>query len=249
MFFEERCIGCGDCASLCPHRSNGSAGAPELCEACGNCVEVCVAGARQMAGRWMSVDDVLAEVARDVVLYDESGGGVTLSGGEPLAQPQFAEALLAGCRERGIHTALDTCGMAPPDLFLRVCALARLVLFDVKIMDSALHEQHTGAGNTLILQNLRALARANRPVVVRYPLIPGVNDGQAELATLAGQLCELGLRRLDLLPYHRLGIGKYKRLGVPPPADNFARPDPARVASIAAMLGEQGLDVAIGGRT
>lgn len=249
MFFEERCLRCGDCAALCPHRRNGTAGRPDLCESCGACVEVCAAGARQMAGRWMSVEEVLAEVERDVVLYDESGGGVTLSGGEPLAQPRFAGALLARCRQRGIHTALDTCGMAAEETLLAVCAEADLVLFDLKLMDCREHERHTGAPNTPILANLRALVRTGRPVIVRYPLIPGVNDGPDALGALAGFLSGLGLRRLDLLPYHRTGWGKYKRLGAQPPAARFEPPGPGRVAAIAAWLGEKGLDVAIGGRS
>ena len=240
LFFEERCRHCGDCAAVCPH-------ALESCEACGRCVEACLAEARQLAGRRMSVAEVLAEVERDVIFFDESGGGVTLSGGEPLAQPDFAESLLAACRDRRIRTALDTCGLAPAGVFLRVCAQADLVLFDVKLLDSDLHQEHTGAPNSVILENLKALAAAGRHVIVRYPLIPGVNDTAAALSGLAGCLNSFGLRRLDLLPYHRIGMDKYKRLGLPGPSKDIAIHSPAQVSEIAATLRGEGLEVGVGG--
>ncbi len=242
LFFDERCRRCGRCAEVCPH---GLAD----CEACGLCVEACVAGARQLAGRPMSVTQVLAEVERDQIFYDESGGGVTLSGGEPLAQPLFAEALLSGCRARRIHTALDTCGMAPTETLLRVSAEADLVLYDVKLVDDTLHQRHTGASNRLILDNLRALAEAGRAVVVRYPLIPGVNDGEEALSALAECLAAVGLCRLDVLPYHRTGVDKYRRMGLRCPSEEVAVDDPARVAGIANALARSGLKVNIGGRS
>jgi pyruvate formate lyase activating enzyme len=241
VWFEERCRRCGDCELVCPHGLSA-------CETCGRCVEVCVAEARQLAGRLMSVPQVLAGIERDMVFFDESGGGVTLSGGEPLAQPAFAEALLAACRAHGIHTALDTCGAASADVLLRVSAQADLVLFDVKLLDSDLHAAHTGAPNAAILDNLRALAAAGRPVVVRYPLLPGLNDGVADLAGLAAFLRALGLRRLDLLPYHRMGVEKYRRLGRTCLWADIASQDPARVAEIAGALQGQGLEVRVGGR-
>jgi pyruvate formate lyase activating enzyme len=240
MLFEERCRHCGDCALVCPH------GLSE-CEACGRCAEACVAEARQLAGRWMSVAEALAEIGRDVVFFDQSGGGVTLSGGEPLAQPEFAAALLAACRARGIHTALDTCGLAPADVLLRVAAHADLVLFDLKTIEGGLHVQYTGAPNTAILENLEALAAAGRSVIVRYPLIPGVNDGAGELRAMAEFLRPLGLRRVDLLPYHRMGIDKYRRLGIRCPLEEFSSPEPARVDEVAEALRRQGLEVRLGG--
>ncbi len=240
LFFEERCRGCGECASVCPH------GLTE-CEACGLCAETCVAEARRLAGRPMSVAEVLAEIERVQVFYDESGGGMTLSGGEPLTQPLFAEALLAACRARRIHAALDTSGLAPAETLLRVAAQADLVLYDVKLVDDALHRRHTGASNRPILDNLRALAETGRPVVVRYPLIPGVNDGDAPLSDLAGLLVSLGLRRLDLLPYHSNGIDKYRRLGLPRPPAEFSGLPAERASAIAATLARQGLEVGVGG--
>jgi pyruvate formate lyase activating enzyme len=241
MLFEERCRHCGDCKLVCPHGLTA-------CETCGLCVEACVAEARQMAGRAMSVSEVLAEIERDVIFFDGSGGGVTLSGGEPLAQPLFAEALLAACRARRIHTALDTCGAAPAEALLRVSAEADLVLFDVKLMDSDLHAAHAGVPNAAILDNLRALAAAGRSIVVRYPLIPGLNDGAAALSELAAFLRALGLRRLDLLPYHRMGADKYKRLGLARPGEDIAEQDAAEVAGIAGMLRGEGLEVGVGGK-
>ncbi|MBI4875514.1 MAG: glycyl-radical enzyme activating protein [Acidobacteria bacterium] len=240
MFNAERCRHCGDCEAVCPH---GLA----ACEVCGRCVEACVAEARQLAGRRVTVAELVAEIERDAIFFDESGGGVTLSGGEPMAQAEFSRAVLAACRARGIHTALDTCGQAPAETLLGVAAHADMVLFDLKAMDSDLHRRYTGVPNHAILANLTALAQAGHAVVVRYPLIPGVNDSAPELQAMADFLRPLGLRRLDLLPYHGIGIDKYRRLGIPCPLEEFSSPGPERVAQAAGALRSQGLDVRVGG--
>lgn len=251
MLFEERCRRCGECVPVCPHDGIENPAAalkvPARCEACGACVEVCMAGARQVAGQSMSVAAVLAEIEKDVVFFDESGGGATLTGGEPLSQPRFAEALLAACRARGIHTALDTCGLAAPDVFARVSAQADLVLYDLKLMDSGLHAKYTGAPNEVILENLEALAAAGKQVVVRFPVIPGINDGAAHLAALMSFLCRTGLRRVDLLPFHRIGIDKYRRIGTSPRLADLPVPDAGDVEAIAGAFRHEGFIVRVGG--
>jgi pyruvate formate lyase activating enzyme len=251
VYFPERCRLCGDCIPACP------AGAIELrgrtllrsqaCRSCGACVEACLAGARELAGRRMTVSEVLREVERDAVFFDESGGGVTLSGGEPLAQPWFAEPLLAGCRERRIHTTLDTCGFAPRSDFLRVAARADLVLFDLKLTDPDRHLKYTGVSNQVILENLEALSRTGRALVVRVPVIPGVNDDDEEVERLAGLLSDRGIRRVDLLPYHRIGADKYRRFGLSYRMAELEPPSPACMARIAEKLARAGLDVRQGG--
>ena len=255
MTFEERCRRCGACVEVCPrqaipdprHNGNGCA-IPEVCDGCGTCAEACVAGARQIAGREVTIAELVREIERDRVFFDDSKGGVTLSGGEPLAQPVAAEDLLRACREREIHTTLDTCGYAAPDVFDRVTALADLVLFDVKILDPARHEQYTGVSNHLIHENLRRLASRGQEVTVRFPLIPGVNDTPAELHALSRLIDECRLRRVDVLPYHTIGRAKLRRLGQSlEEATDFRVPSEDEAQVVAATLRHDGIQVLVGG--
>ncbi len=190
MYFANRCRLCYDCVAACTNGAlafeDGRPVTSPECTRCGDCAEACVAGARELAGRRVTASEVLAECERDVVFYDESGGGVTVSGGEPLSQPEFTEALLAGCRERHIHTALDTCGFADRESALRVSRAADLVLYDLKLLDSAAHRKYTGVPSEPILANLAALTEAGRNLIVRVPLIPGVNDDRESLASADG---------------------------------------------------------------
>jgi len=251
VYFEERCIRCGDCVSACPH------GALELnqhvlrnsalCRHCGTCVDACSAGARQLAGRWMSVPDVLAEVLKDELFFDESGGGITLSGGEPLMQASFVEALLVACRNRRLRTAVDTCGHAPTEVLRRVRENVDLFLYDLKLMDSDRHRQFTGVGNALILRNLKMLAEDGSAVIMRIPVIPGVNDDADNLSALSAFLLPLGLRRIDLLPYHRIASDKYNRFHLPYTMGGVDPPTAEHMQAIAARLGRDGFNVRIGG--
>lgn len=194
----------------------------------------------------MSVAEVVREAERDLAFFEQSGGGVTISGGEPLAQPDFTAALLDAFRERRIHTVLDTCGFAPRETALRVARAADLILYDLKVLDAARHVQHTGAPVAAILENIEALAAAGRPTVIRYPLIPGINDADADLDALGCFMLRLDLRRIDLLPYHRIGTDKYRRLGAAAP-EPFEVPSQDRVRRAAAALESKGLAVGIGG--
>jgi len=251
MLFAERCRRCGECVAVCPRHAIPDPAEelkiPDECDGCGTCAEACVAGARQIVGRRASVAEVLAEVLRDVVFFDQSRGGVTVSGGEPAAQPVFTRGLLAACRGQGIHTTLDTCGFAAPEAFASVSALADLVLFDLKAMDSATHERFTGVPNATILENLSALARTGRPVVVRVPLIPGVNDSEEELSAMARFVRSCGLPRVDVLPYHRIGADKYSRLNGSTRPGEFTTPDSAAIDRAAGVFRSAGLNVGIGG--
>ena len=200
-----------------------------------------------MAGRSVSLGGLLAEIERDLIFFEESGGGVTLSGGEPLAQPRFVRALLAACRERGIHTAIETCGYAHADVFSAIAPLANLLLFDLKLVDSAKHKRYTGVGNRPILANLSRAAASGLPVKVRIPVVPGVNDAAEDIAQFAACLTQLGLRDVELLPYHRTGVEKYRRLGWSDRMPATAEPAPHDLASFAATLRTAGLNVDIGG--
>jgi pyruvate formate lyase activating enzyme len=248
-----RCLpGCRDCLSQCPERAIRKPGGrlivdPGRCRACGNCAETCPAGAVEIAGRQLSAREVVDEVAQDSVFYEESRGGVTFSGGEPLAQPEFLEEMLRDCRERGFRTTVDTCGFVPPDTLARIEPLADLFLYDLKLMDARKHARLTGESNALILENLGRLARSGAEVVVRIPLIPGVNDDGDNLRRMSEFLRSYpALRRISLLPYHRLGRDKRRRLVRARPGRDFPVPKPAAVERVRARLASDGFEVTIG---
>ncbi|MEJ2209072.1 MAG: glycyl-radical enzyme activating protein [Anaerolineae bacterium] len=249
--------GCAACLDACRQGAiarNGSGLANDLarCIACGACAEACYAEARVLVGRTMSVAQVMAEVERDVAFYDQSGGGVTFSGGEPLAQPGFLLSLLQAARRRGLHTALDTCGYAPWPVLDRVRPYVDLFLYDLKLMDADRHRAATGISNERILENVRVLAAAGHRLRLRVPLIPGVNDDEANLRAMAAFAASLpgvtdGLLGLDLLPYHPTARDKYRRLGRDYPLPDLAPPSDDEVAAVARLLRAAGNDVRIGG--
>jgi len=251
IYFEERCIHCGDCVGVCPHGAlhldKQLTHDPKLCQHCGACVDACPSGARQLAGRRMTVPEVLAEVMKDQVFFDESGGGVTVSGGEPLLQAGFVEALLAACKERRIRTVLDTCGFADPGVLRRVSEHVDLFFYDLKLMDSEKHLRFTGVKNELILQNLKMLAECGKSIVVRVPVIPGVNDDSENFDALSECLTSFGLQDVDLLPYHSLGSDKYERLHMSHDMEGVEPPTDEEMETLAERLRRDKFNVRIGG--
>jgi len=251
IYFPERCARCGDCVEACPNHALSLDGEvridEKLCRRCAICVEACLARARELAGEWVSVGTLLSHVERDRVFYEESGGGVTLSGGEPLQQPRFAERFLRACRDRGIHTALDTCGYAPAESFRRVAEYVDLFLFDLKVIDRDRHRESTGVPNDLILANLRWLAEQKRPVIVRVPVIPGHTDGEENLAAISKLAQSLGLSRVDLLPYHKIAADKYRRLHLDYRMGGAETLPAQRMSEIAKSFSHDGFRVRIGG--
>ena len=251
LYFEERCRHCLDCAAACPqqaiHEIDGTLRTSDACVLCGECAEVCMTEARQIAGRRYTVGELLAEIERDLVFYEESGGGVTLSGGEPVLQPAFAAAVLDGCRERGIPTAIETCGFAQPGPFREVALRANLVLFDLKLVDEAGHRRYTGASNHRILANLEDLVARGRPVTVRIPVVPGINDGEPTTAAFADYLGRLRPFRVELLPYHRIGSEKYRRLGREYRLAETPQPAAEALAAMRGALERAGLQVVLRG--
>ncbi|MGA2475713.1 MAG: glycyl-radical enzyme activating protein [Terriglobia bacterium] len=251
MFFEKRCMGCGDCIQVCPHgailRRNGVTHTTSACQVCGTCAETCPSAARKVAGRWMTVSEAMREIERDLIFWDESGGGVTFSGGEPLAQPRFLESLLDACREKRIHTVVETCGLAKKELVLHLSEKVDLFLFDLKILDPLKHKKYTGVPNDSILANLEALAQRKKPVVVRFPVIPEINDDSENIRQMVALLSRLHLRRVHLLPYHQTGTEKYKRLGLGFRLEDVKVPPPSLVAKIAGEFEGAGFNVKIGG--
>ena len=174
----------------------------------------CPAGALELAGQEQSVESVLEEVLRDRVFYENSGGGLTLSGGEPLAQPTFTYELLRQAKEQGLHTCLETCGFAPTPVLMQIAAVTDLFLFDWKVTEDPLHQQYTGVSNQLIRQNLQALDQAGAAIILKCPIIPGVNDTPSHFAGIGGLAEALGgIQGIEIEPYHPLGIGKAEQLG------------------------------------
>jgi len=220
MYYPQKCISCGKCFDSCPlgcHilKDGGEHVIDrEKCTLCGACVKKCYPGALILSGRERGVEDVMKSVRADAAFYRNSGGGMTVSGGEPLLQPEFTLALLTAAKEEGIHTALDTAGHVEFAVMERVLPQADLLLFDCKCMDSAVHRQVTGAGNERVLENLRRLGQGSTPVWVRAPVIPGVNDTEENMLALRAFLADLpAVKRVELLAYHNLGAGKHGNLG------------------------------------
>ena len=218
LVLAERCTLCGDCLEVCePGSISLASGTLQVdrstCTSCGLCVDACLPGALVIAGREVTVEDVLEEIERDIVFYDQSGGGVTFSGGEPLSQPDFLLELMRECKARDISIVVDTSGYAPLDLVESVAELADLFLYDLKLVDAKRHEDFTGASNETILANLTWLSANGHSVVVRVPLFSGINDDQDNIAALGRFVAGLSNdHTIDLLPYHNTGIDKYKRL-------------------------------------
>jgi pyruvate formate lyase activating enzyme len=253
VFWESRCIRCGACLEVCEQGAISWDGDVmstdgENCTLCGNCVAVCYAEARQIAGREMTVAQVMAEIEQDIPFYDESGGGVTFSGGEPLFQLGFLLALLRACKEKAIHTAVDTCGFVPWETLDDIREHIDLFLYDLKLMDDAKHRKFTGVSNELILDNLQMLSTQGHNIVLRVPIIPGINDDDEnirETGTFAAALPHLN--GVDILPYHYAAVGKYKRLDQVYSLPETRPPSDERMAEIAQVLRGFGLHVKIGG--
>ncbi len=218
VFFMNKCLMCNACVDCCEQNAIALDGRGfrqidrTLCNFCGKCVAQCYAEVLRLVGRTMTEGEVIAEVLKDRDFYRQSGGGVTFSGGEPLRQPVFLEACLEACRRNNLHTVVETAGLTSWNTIKKLLHLVDLFLYDLKVVENASHKAFTGVSNKRILDNLKKLVTCH-DVIIRMPMIPGVNDrGNAWQATMAF-IKELPWRgQIDLLPYHHLGVGKYAAL-------------------------------------
>ena len=220
---DSLCQGCGECAKACPREAITITPAVngwefhldrQKCAACGTCVKACPTDALRIYGQLMTVEEVFDEVRRDADFYAKSNGGITASGGECLSQANFVAELFRVCHSAGFHTTIDTCGFASEESLRNVLADTDLVLFDLKVMDRSAHERFTRQPNDIILQNARLVSGLSIPVIFRTPIISGMTDAEKNLDAIARFIAELdGKKRVELLPYHRFGEGKYKMLG------------------------------------
>ena len=224
MWLDARCIGAQDCLRACPEGALSLT--PEvmridrrLCTVCGKCVEACPSAAFEQIGKSWLAEELLAELLKDQVFFETSGGGLTFSGGEPMMQSEFLEDFLPACKKAGLHTALDTCGVSAWPRYAAVLPALDLVLFDIKLIDPQRHRKATGAGNEAILENARRIAAAGKPMWIRTPLIPGFTDDVDNVRAIADFIRShlATVERWDLLAYTNLGKPKYRRLDLPYP--------------------------------
>ena len=247
IFTPQSCIGCGHCIEACPEGAHMLVEGRHVvdrgrCLSCGTCAEGCYSGALEMAGHRATVDEVMEEVLRDRIFYENSGGGVTVSGGEPLAQLEFTRALLEEARDEGVHTALDTSGYAPWRVLEEVLKFTDLILYDLKQMNSGVHRALTGVPNELIIENLRRLNGHGIPLWIRIPLIPGRNDGDANFHAMGELLSGLAnVERVEILGYHRLAESKYERAGMEYTLRGLEPPTEDEIASRRRILISYGL--------
>lgn len=249
------CVGCSSCTDACPEAIAGPlAGAATVmgpgCLRCGACARACPSGARRLIGERYSVRALMIEIEKDRAFYEESGGGVSFSGGEPLAPGNrgFLVDCLCACGRRGIHRVLDTSGHAPATVMREVASHCDLILFDLKLMDSQAHRRHTGVENHRILQNLRMLSEMGTSLWIRVPLVPGLTDTEENLDAMTAFLASLPHPHpVHLLPYHEMGSDKWERLGRAFPFGRSPRPAAVDPKSAVERMQGLGLEVHLGG--
>jgi len=239
MYYPSKCINCGQCVLICPKNAHIMMnGKHEFlrnrCDSCGKCVEKCYSGALQIAGKLMSVDEVMVEVLKDRKFYEISGGGVTLSGGDPVIQYEFSKAVLRKCKAEGLHTAIETAANCSWKVLEALIPFIDIIIMDIKLIDNEKHKKVTGVSNTIILENAKKLSQTGKPLIIRTPIIPTVNDNIEAVKQIAEFIAPFpNLQYYELIPFHRLGEGKYHALGLEYAASGLKTPSQEKMAQLA----------------
>ena len=260
MFNVSKCIasdGCTECVDACPSnaliiKDGVLTTGPGDCTMCGTCADVCPTLAIEMVGRNMTVDELMKVLEKERVFFDESGGGVTFSGGEALSQPEFLTEMLDACGEADIHRTLDTTGLAPTEKLLEIAKRVDLFLYDLKIIDSEKHRKYCGVDNSLILKNLRALAEADATINIRIPFINGVNSDEVSVTATAEFIATLpGASSkpiwVNLLPFHNIAVKKYERLGETCDLTGMTEPTKEELDHAIDLFKKHGINARVGG--
>ena len=233
LFYEEKCIRCGKCAQICVNQCHSFTEEGEHrfdrtnCVRCGECAESCYSDALRVSGKRVTIDSIVEEVIKDTEFYRLSKGGVTLSGGEPLLQAEGCRELLGRLRELDVNTAIDTAGNVPWSAFEMVLPVSDYLLFDIKTLSDDIHRRVTGVSNRLILENLRRLRERDVRLIIRIPVIPGINDNLSEMERIGEELRGFdNISKTELLPFHAIGKTKYRALGRDYQAEAIPLPDP-----------------------
>jgi pyruvate formate lyase activating enzyme len=254
LYTRYKCVNCGVCIDACPYGAlsfdseNFVVIDREKCAACGECAAVCPGGALELIGKEITVHELTAELLKDKVFYQTSGGGVTFSGGEPLYQAGFVCRVAEQLKRADIHTALDTVGDVSWCRFEEVLDAIDLVLYDIKTADRALHQRLTGRDNDLILANARLLSKKGILMHIRLVIVPGVNDGMDDLKARMEFITELAaVEQIDLLPYHRSGVGRYARLGLDYPLGDLLVYSDEQIEELSSHIAAYGIPITVGG--
>ena len=256
MFKRTTCVSCGSCVPVCPQKIHSISSSGEHiidrsidCIGCGQCVEACIPDALKVAGEQVPISELLEYVEQDRAFYDQSGGGVTLGGGEVTSQPEAAINLLQACKQEGLHTAIETCGYTKKETILRFAEYVDLFLFDLKHIDPDRHFELTGVRNEMILENLEELIMKRNHVKVRMPMLKGINDSEAEIRGVIEFLKPFrefkNFEGIDLLPYHKLGVNKYVQLGMDYPIEGDPSLDDADLDRIEGWIREYDFQVSV----
>jgi pyruvate formate lyase activating enzyme len=255
FYSANKCLGCKSCVDACPlqaltfDKQKGIVTDFTICNMCGICAEVCPSKAMEMCGYSRSVEEIMETIRKDKVVMETSGGGVTFSGGEPLQHPELLIKLLKTCKKEGVHTAVDTAGFVDTNIVLEVAKHADLFLYDLKLMDSALHQKYTGVPNEMILKNLKKLAESGSNIMIRIPLIDGVNADEANITAIASFISSLpgGPRLISLLPYHGTASRKYEKMGELYEPRNMKEPDHETITHCRGIFEKHGIITNVGG--
>lgn len=254
MYSEEKCIGCRSCVDACPENActltpQGIVTDPDKCKLCGICEDVCPTNATEISGKERSVEALMKIIENERIFYDQSGGGVTFSGGEPTMFSEQLLELLKRCKAQGIHTTVDTTGFTKPEILKKIAEYTDYFLYDLKLMDEKEHKNWTGAGNKRILENLKMLCTLGAEVNIRIPLIKGVNNSRENIIATAQFISELPGKQkpVNLLPYHNIAANKYKKLGREWNSNNLQEPDTPNQKEIMDIFEQFGLKAMVGG--